>query len=468
MLAVLLAATHPALASRPPISEETMRYVSVPEALVAITHVQVVDGSGSPARQDQTIVLDNGVIVALGSTALTPVPAGARLIDGTGKTATPGLVHMHEHLFYGLKEAVAASFDAWSFTKLYLAGGVTSLRTVGAFHFAGDLHVRDAINRGDWPGPWMDVTSPFIEGEPAYSPQMMSVRSPEDAARAVNFYADQGATSIKAYQHLTRAELAATIAAAHKRGLKVAGHLCAVTVREAVDLGIDSIEHGFNAASDFRAGKEPDQCIETGSDFSDAKKVSDLMDYLIRKGVALDDNVALTDTDRETPGMDVLAPDVALLFYEQRLEPHPPGSPPQEPLRPVGSPPNPRLLRKIAMDKLFYDKGGLLMIGTDVGGSYGGLVPGFANIHEIEVRAENGFKFEEVLKASTLNGAIFLGRDNKIGTLAVGKQADIVLVEGDPVKRPRDMRNVVIVFKQGYGYDPKKLIDSVRGKAGLY
>jgi imidazolonepropionase-like amidohydrolase len=113
------------------------------------------------------------------------------------------------------------------------------------------------------------------------------------------------------------------------------------------------------------------------------------------------------------------------------------------------------------------EKGGLLMIGTDPTGS-GGVVPGFSNIHEIELRVEGGIKFEDVIKASTMNAATYEGRANKVGSLAVGKQADVVLINGDPAVKPREMRNIEVVFKEGYGYDPKRLIDAVRGKAGLY
>jgi imidazolonepropionase-like amidohydrolase len=285
----------------------------------------------------------------------------------------------------------------------------------------------------------------------------MTVDTPEQAAAAVNFYADQGATSFKASQHLTRAQLGAAIQAAHRRNLKLTGHLCSVTVREAVDLGIDNIEHGLGAASDFRPNKEPDKCPEGQGDYSDTQKIDDLLDYLVEKNVAMTSNVALADTDRETPGMEVYAPNVSALFQEYRRTPQ----------RPPGSPPSERLKRSIDIDKKFYDKGGLLLIGTDPTGS-GGIVPGFANIHEIELRVEGGFKFEEVVEASTMHGATYLGRAETIGSLAVGKQADIVLIDGDPATRVRELRNVEIVFKQGYGFDPEKLIDAVRGKSGLY
>lgn len=459
--ASLLAATtlflaSPALAERPNLGPETMKYISVDAPVIAITHVRVVDGTGAPAKMGQTIILDNGTIKAVGPDASTPAPAGAKVIDGTGKTVIPGLIHMHEHLFYTILQGKAYSYNAETFTKLYLSGGVTTMRTGGSMHFAGDLHMRDSINRGLQPGPWMDTTGPYINQDGSV-PQLMTIKNPEEAAAAVNFYADQGAMSFKAYMHVTRAELKEAINAAHKRNLKLTAHLCSVTLREAADLGIDNIEHGLGAASDFKPNKELDKCPTGESDYSDARKVTELLQYLKAKNVAMTSNVALSDTDRETPGLDVLAPNVAAMFYENRRGPQ----------RKPSDPPSERLVRQIKFDKEFYDMGGLLMIGTDPTGS-GGVVPGFSNVHEIELRVENGFKFEEVIKASTMNAAVYERRANLIGSLAPGKQADVVLINGDPTTKPRDMRNIEVVFKQGWGYDPKKLVDAVRGKAGLY
>jgi imidazolonepropionase-like amidohydrolase len=451
---VLLA--QPALAARPSLAPETMKFVSVSEPVVAITNVKVVDGTGAAPRTGQTIVLSDGVITALGPAASTQVPAGAKVIDGKGKTVIPGLIHMHEHLFYTILQGKSYSYNAETFTKLYLSGGVTSMRTAGSMHFAGDMHVRDSINAGLQPGPWINTTAPYINA-PGVFPQLMGIKNPEEAVAAVNFYGDQGGMSYKAYMQITRAELGAAIEAAHKRKLKITGHLCAVTIREAADLGIDNFEHGMDAASDLKPGKEPDKCPNTPSDYSDPKKIDDLMDYVIAKKVAMTSNIALADTDREQYGLDVLAPNVAAMFFENR----------KAPLRKPTDPPNERLTRQIGYDKKFMEKGGLLMIGTDPTGS-GGVVPGFSNIHEIELRVEGGMKFEDVIKASTMNAATYEGRADKVGSLAVGKQADVVLINGDPAVKPREMRNIEVVFKEGYGYDPKRLIDAVRGKAGLY
>lgn len=446
--------------AQPKLSEETLKFVSVNAPVVAITHAKVVDGTGAAPKSNQTLILQDGLIRALGPDGGVTVPAGAKVIDAAGKTVIPGFVHMHEHLFYPMLAGKAYGYEAETFTRLYLAGGVTSMRTGGAMHFAGDMYVRDAINAGRQPGPWIDVTGPYINA-PGSVPQLMTIGTPEQAARAVDFYADQGATSFKAYTNLTRAELGAAIGAAHKRGLKLTGHLCSVTLREAADLGIDNIEHGFMAASDFKADKKPDVCpgggVSEAELAADPAKANALLDYLVAKKVAYTSTLSVRDTARNTPGLEVYAPDVIAQFENTRR------SPKSSPDAPMPS----ALKQLVVFAKAFYDKGGLLLVGTDPTGG-GGVVPGFSNRNEIKLLVEGGFKFEEALKASTMNGATYLGRADRIGSVAVGKQADLVLIDGDPSARIKDIDKVEIVFKQGVGYDPNKLIDAVRGKAGLY
>jgi imidazolonepropionase-like amidohydrolase len=453
--AASLVLAGPALAQRPTLSPETMKFVSVNDPVVAITHVKVVDGTGAPAKSGQTVVINGDKIAAVGPDASVKVPAGAKVIDGTGKTVIPGLVNMHEHLFYPMQAGKAYGYEAETFTKLYLAGGVTTMRTAGAMHFAGDLHMRDSINAGKQPGPWIDVTGPYINA-PGSVPQLMTINTPEEATKAVNFYADQGAMSFKGYTNLTRAELGAAIKAAHARGIKFTAHLCSVTLVEAADLGIDNIEHGLMAASDFRPGKTPDHC-DGGKAVFDPAKVDQVLSHLVAKHVAYTSTLSVGDTARASPGIEIYAPDVRALFENARR------SPKQSPDSPMSE--NTRQL--VSFAKIFYDKGGLLLVGTDPTGG-GGVVPGFANQHELEVLVEGGFKFEQALKASTMNGAVYEGRDKLIGSVTAGKQADLVLIDGDPSTNVKDIRKVETVFKQGVGYDPKKLIDAVRGKSGLY
>jgi hypothetical protein len=354
--AASLVLAGPALAQRPTLSPETMKFVSVNDPVVAITHVKVVDGTGAPAKSGQTVVINGDKIAAVGPDASVKVPAGAKVIDGTGKTVIPGLVNMHEHLFYPMQAGKAYGYEAETFTKLYLAGGVTSMRTAGAMHFAGDLHMRDSINAGKQPGPWIDVTGPYINA-PGSVPQLMTINTPEEAAKAVNFYADQGAMSFKGYTNLTRAELGAAIKAAHARGIKFTAHLCSVTAREAADLGIDNLEHGMMVATDFREGKTPDKCDGKTVPF-DPAKVHGLLDYLVQKKVAYTSTLSVRDTARASPGIEVYSPDVRALFENARR------SPKQSPDSPL--PESTREL--VSYAKYFYDKGGLLLIGTDPDG----------------------------------------------------------------------------------------------------
>jgi len=119
------------------------------------------------------------------------------------------------------------------------------------------------------------------------------------------------------------------------------------------------------------------------------------------------------------------------------------------------------------LERAFAHAGGLLIAGTDPTGA-GGVVPGFSNQRQLELLAEEGFSPVEAIRIGTLNGAKFLGRDARVGSIAVGKQADLVVINGDPSRTIADVRKVDMVFKQGIGYDPAKLIASVSGKVGLW
>jgi imidazolonepropionase-like amidohydrolase len=123
--------------------------------------------------------------------------------------------------------------------------------------------------------------------------------------------------------------------------------------------------------------------------------------------------------------------------------------------------------KDMRMERAFVKAGGLLTAGTDPTGS-GGVVPGFADQRQLELLVEAGFTPLEAIAIGTQNGAKYLGRDATIGTIAVGKQADLVIVNGDPSSTIADVQRVQIVIKNGVGYDPAKLIASVTGQAGLW
>src|SRR4051812_6440826 len=160
-VASLLAAASLA-AQRPTLSEDVRQYVSIDTPTVVLTHVRIIDGTGAPARENQTIVIRDGRIASIGDGS-AQVPGGAQTIDLTGKSVIPGLVMVHEHLYYPTGPGVYANL-AESFTKLYLAGGVTSMRTGGNMNGYGELAIKHAIDRGEKAGPWIDATAPYLEG----------------------------------------------------------------------------------------------------------------------------------------------------------------------------------------------------------------------------------------------------------------------------------------------------------------
>jgi imidazolonepropionase-like amidohydrolase len=454
------------VAQRPTLSNAVRAYVSVDAPVIALTHARVIDGTGAAPRDDQTLILNNGVITAIGSSDNTPAPAGAQTIDLTGKSVIPGLVMVHEHLYYPNGPGVYGQLGE-SFSRLYLSGGVTTMRTGGNVNGFMDLNMMRLVESGQKPGPAIDATAPYLNGPNTFI-QMRTLKGPEDARRQVQYWTDEGATSLKTYMQITRGELAAAINEAHRRGIKVTGHLCSVTYTEAANLGIDNLEHGFFAATDFVAGKKPDECPgqgvgqktiaaldENGAPFKNLVKT------LIDKKVALTSTLTVFETFTpgrpKPPGLDVLTPQLREQFEENYARTAKNTESIYTTLFPKG----------MALERAFVRAGGMLLAGTDPTGG-GGVIPGFSNQRQVELLVDAGFTPLEAISISTLNGAKYLGRDKKVGSLAIGKQADLIVINGNPAASIGDIRKVETVFKQGVGYDPAKLIASVQGKAGIW
>jgi imidazolonepropionase-like amidohydrolase len=451
-------------------SSQNEDFIVVHSSIVAIEHVRLIDGTGAPAKSDQTMVISAGKIAAIGDAPSTSIPKEAQRLDFTGYSALPGLVGMHDHLFYSVNyfgsDGVRAYDMPFSFPRLYLAAGVTTIRTAGSFEPYTDLEIKKAIDAGTLIGPKINVTGPYLEGDPLPRIQIHKLTGPDDARRTVDYWADEGAGSFKAYADITRAELQAAIAAAHKHGLTITGHLCSVGFREAAEMGIDGIEHGLFVDTEFAQNKQPDVCPDqSNATAADLEITSDdEIQSLIR--VLVDHHVAVTSTlpvweeflpqHRELPERvrRALSPDA----LKASLAPKPRVA--RDGQRYA------KMLRKeMQFEKAFAEAGGLLLVGPD--GVLGGNIAGFGDQRELELLVEAGFTPLEAIRIATLNGAQFLRLSDQIGTLAAGKQADIVLVKGDPSTNIREIENVEVVFKNGVGYDSKKLIDSVTGLVGI-
>ncbi|MFZ0638380.1 MAG: amidohydrolase family protein [Candidatus Acidiferrales bacterium] len=448
-------------------------FVKVSAPVVALTHVRVIDGTGSPARADQTIIISGGKIQSIGDSASTAAPAGAQVLDLTGKTVIPGLVGMHEHMFYpaGGRTAVALYNEmGFSFPRLYLACGVTSMRTTGSIQPYTDLELKKLIDAGKLAGPKIHVTGPYLEGVGSFTPVMHALTGPDDARETVNYWADEGVTSFKAYMNITRAELAAAVDAAHKRNLKITGHLCSIGFKEAAAIGIDDLEHGLMVDTEFDPGKTPDVCPPqqltaqtlAGIDIESAPVQETIRD-LVAHHVAVTSTIVIFETSapNEPPlegrVIDAMLPEAAIAYLSTRAL-----------IGSSASSPWPVLLKKeMQFEHDFVKAGGLLLAGEDPTG-YGGVLAGFGDQREMELLVQAGFTPAEAIHIYTENGARFLGEDDHIGTLATGKQADIVVIGGDPSANINDIEKTELVFKDGVGYDSAKLIASVRGTVGLH
>jgi hypothetical protein len=205
----------------------TANFVKVTAPVIALTHVRVIDGTGAPARENQTLIIRDGNVADIGDASRVVAPADATVIDLTAKSVIPGLVMMHEHLYYPTGPGVYGQLGE-SFSRLYLAGGVTTMRTAGNANGIMDITLSRRIAAGEMPGPAIDATAPYLNG-PSTFLQMHSVQDADDARQHVAYWAGQGATSLKAYMQISRAALKAGIDEAHARGITRKPRISATT-----------------------------------------------------------------------------------------------------------------------------------------------------------------------------------------------------------------------------------------------
>jgi imidazolonepropionase-like amidohydrolase len=480
VLALSIAAVCTTLQAQPPkLSSDVLKYVKINAPAVLLTHVRIIDGTGNAPLEDQSILIENGKITSIGSAP--PANSQAQVVDLTGRTVIPGLVGMHDHLYYIARADEAADGSSepplivpqMTFTapRMYLAAGVTTMRTTGSVEPYLDLNLRREIDLGHLPGPHMDVTAPYLEGPNSPFVQMHNLTGPDDARAFVDYWASQGVTSYKAYMNITRDELKAAVDEAHKHGLKITGHLCAVTYPEAAEIGIDNLEHGFFVNTQLDPGKQPDLCPRSSGNPTlaamepDGSDASALIKLLVEHHVAVTSTLPVFESSipqhlhLQNRVLEAMSPPTREAYlYTRNLE----LSRPANPTRALAYQHNAQLEHK------FVTAGGLLLAGPDPTGD-GGVLPGFGDQREVELLVDSdGFTPVEAIRIATLNGATYLGRQASIGTIAPGKNADLVVINGNPAANISDIENVEVVFKDGVGYDSAKLFDSIKGRYGQY
>lgn len=439
-------------------------FISVQAPVVALTHVQLVDGAGAAARPDQTIILRGDRIEAVGPSSSTRPPAGATVIDLTGHTVIPGLVNLHEHTYFGGVRRMTQMNR--SGPLLYLAYGVTTAMSAGAQFPYQELNLKRAIDAGVLPGPRIFASGPYLNGGPPRTGMFLLVNTPDEVRRAIAYWTSEGVTWFKFTGQVTREVMRAGIEEAHARGARVTGHLCSVTFKEAAELGIDALQHGFITASDYVPGKKPDVCppenmrIQADVDVASAEVQANIR-AIVAAGAAVVSTLGVYETfvperARLSPeGLEFLEPEV-----RKEVEANHAG------LAQGGLTVPPRLLQKMMQwERAFVAAGGLLGAGSDPWGT--GFLPGLGNLRNYELLVEAGFRPEEAVQIMTFNGAKILGEERDVGSIAPGKRADLVVIRGDPLKTPSAITGVVTVFKGGVGFDSAKLRAAAVGRVGL-
>jgi imidazolonepropionase-like amidohydrolase len=441
------------------------RFISVKDSVVALTHVRVVDGTGAGPVEDQTVLISGGRIASIYPSASGEVPSGARVMDLKGHTVIPGIVGLHDHTFYTTNlRSVQSNATA---PLLYLGSGVTTIRTTGSHSPYAELNLKRLIEAGQIAGPRMHIAGPYLTGGEGVG-SMHKVNTADAVRRVVDYWAAEGVTWLKFYTDVSREVLGAAIKQAHKRNVKVTGHLCSVSFREAVALGIDNLEHGLFVNTDFDPEKRPDFCppdalakLATLDTRGEAARTT--IREMVSHRVPMTSTLAVFELfvpDRpplEPRVLEAMAPDVRAEYLTSRAR-----------LREQGSfAISPQVFRNAQQFEVeFVRAGGLMAAGVDPTGN-GGALPGFGDQRNYELLIEAGFTPVEAIRIMTLNGAIILGEEKRLGSVTPGKLADLVVIKGDPVARPAEIRNVAIVFKGGVGYDPAKLVEACRGLVGI-
>jgi imidazolonepropionase-like amidohydrolase len=381
-----------------------------PARVVAVVGVQLIDGRGGPPVADAAVVVRGDRIVAAGRRDSVSVPDGAEIVNAPGASLVPGLIDAHFHVE-----------RLYQLPGLFLKHGVTSLRDPGEW-----IHVYDPIRKPDLPMPRFFLTGPHLDQKPVAHPgTSYVVESAEETRRAVRRFVDEGASAIKVYYRLPADLIQVACATAHERGLPVTAHLEIVDADAAIRAGLDGVEHVTSfgtaladpqAAERFRADVTLDNrargpgryALWSTIDLDRSPRVQPLIDLLLARKTVVSPTLAVFEVRRGDKG----ATDDRVRGYET-------------------------MLRFVGM---CHRAGVPIVVGSH------SEVPkaerGWAYHRELELLAECGLTPMEVIGAATRNNAAFFRVSDRLGTIEPDKQADLVLIDGDPLKDIKSMRRV--------------------------
>ncbi|SDR81456.1 Imidazolonepropionase [Christiangramia echinicola] len=425
---------------------------------VFIKNIKLIDGTGGPIQNNTTVLIEDGVFKKVFNSPEFKIPKNVKIIDGKGKTMIPGLIGVHNHL-----HIPGNPFLGEIATKLYLASGVTTIQTCGAASPEKEIEIARKIETGEISGPEIIPSGPYITG--IGGNMNMIIPQNEDQLRdLIKFWKDKGARWFKVYRNIEPEFLEIVIDEAHKNKLKVTGHLCSITFKEASEMGIDAIEHGLNSVSDFRGKKKAGKCSGSREYIDEldlaSVEVEDLLDLLVENGTVLTSTLSIYEASVpsrkfiDERSLEIMSESFRNNFQNVSNSSN----------KEVSKTRKKRLKRIMEFEYRFYKKGGILSAGVDAGRH---VLPGFGDQRNFILLKEAGFTTQEVIHIMTKNGAVKLGRTD-IGTIETGKRADFMILDGDLEFDEKAIKRIYKVYKNGFSYNPGSLLKGLKGKYGNF
>ena len=395
---------------------------------LAIIGGNMIDVEKNESISNSVIIIENGLIKQIGRAGSISIPANATIIKAQGKTILPGLWDMHAH------------FQQAEWGPAYLAAGVTTVRDCGN-EFGYINAIKFAIDSNKGIGPLI-IKAGIIDGSGPLGLGVVRATTKDEAIRTVNMYKNNGFAQIKIYSSVTPDIVRVITDEAHRLGLSVTGHIPQrMTAQAGIDSGMDQINHLHFVTAMMK--KNADNSIN----LEDSASVAVLDDLKLHHTV-IDPTIgvfemifrSLKDDIKEMePNFHTLPTSLQLLFANT-------GLPPEEAKAAA-----PRLQGLMNVIKALHEKGITIVAGTDMG------FPGYSVARELELYVKAGLTPLEAIQTATIVPAQVMNMDNSTGSIKSGKRADLVIVNGDPLKQIRDIRNVWLVIKRGQQYDPKAL-----------
>jgi imidazolonepropionase-like amidohydrolase len=399
------------------------------KGLVILEGASLIDGTGSPPRNDSVVVLkDERILTVTDKGSYTTYPKDSEIVNLTGRFLIPGLFDMHAHVAGVLDLSYNQTISENTLEAL-LDNGITTIRNPGG-PTKESVALRDAVAAGQIKGPQIFTAGRLINGLPFPTRFVETIANTEAEVREeVKRQADAGVDYVKLYVGLYPNLVKTAIDEAHNQGIKVIGHLYLTSWTDAANLGIDALTHGVPVSPFLLSEDKREIFIENGRGPFDhflwlnlvdlnSTKINEMINALVKNKIPVDPTLSI---------------------YEAMLK---------------DDPQNQHLWSKVLqLTKILYDHGVTIMSGTDIPNF--GLIPGISLHHELELLVKAGINPLNVIKIATSNGADALGILDDVGTIESGKQADMIILNANPIRNIRNIGAIEGVIEDGQFFNHK-------------